>query len=202
MRRSIRDRRSRRRINKEFELQLTSMMDILIILLVFLIKSYSESSTSLMTSSNIRLPTSTIQVNPADSTNLIIDPLSITVDGEKVMEFTAPATMPVSVDGKPGVTAENATYELRKDLLADSGRRIVPLYDALVKIREKAELHTSKVVWKDKDGKVVEPPKFSGALIIHADKAVRYDLLRKVMYTAGAAQFKTFKLITAKKDAG
>lgn len=202
MRRSIRNRRSRRRINKEFDLQLTSMMDMLIILLVFLLKSYSDSTVSVVTSTSIRLPTSSIQANPADSTNLIVDPLSITVDGEKVIEFTLPATASLAADGKPTVTADEATYELRKDSLADSGRRIVPLYDALVKIREKSELLTSKVVWKDKDGKVVEPPKFSGALIIHADKAVRYDLLRKIMYTAGAAQFKTFKLITAKKDAG
>ena len=45
-RRSIRHRRGRKAIHKDFELQLTSMMDILVIILVFLLKSYSTSTNS------------------------------------------------------------------------------------------------------------------------------------------------------------
>ena len=41
-RRSIRNRRGRHKIHKDFELQLTSMMDILVIILVFLLKSYCQ----------------------------------------------------------------------------------------------------------------------------------------------------------------
>lgn len=196
MRRSIMGRRSRRKIKQDFELQLTSMMDMLIILLVFLLKSYSTSTVSFATSPSIRLPSSNAVEQPANSTNLVIEPTAITVDGQKIIDFAASVS---AATGSP-VTAENATYEIDRVLMADSGRRILPLYDALVKVREQSELLASKASWHDKDGKTIEPPKFSGTLIIHADKAVRYDLLRKVMYTAGAAQFKVFKLVTSKKE--
>lgn len=200
--RSIRNRRTRTKLKKEFELQLTSMMDMLIILLVFLLKSYSTSTSSYASSNNIRLPTSTTQQVPADSSaNLVIDPMYITLDGEKVVEFELPPGTPAtSADGNPALTADTASYLIKPELMGDQGRRILPLYDALVKQREKAELVMSKAVWKDKDGNVVDKPKFEGALVIHADKAVRYELLRKIMYTAGAAQFKVFKLVTVAKE--
>lgn len=182
-RRSILNRKNRRRGKKDFELQLTSMMDMLIILVVFLLKSYSTNAVTFATSPNIKLPTSTAEESPIDATNVLIEPSVITIDGEKI------------VDIKPG-------YELDGFQLKDGGRRILPLYDALVKTREKAELLMSKAVWKDQNGQLKEPPKFQGTLILHADKAVRYDFLRKVMYTAGAAQYKVFKLVTVKKDAG
>lgn len=201
-RRSILSRRSRTKVKKEFELQLTSMMDMLIILLVFLLKSYSSSTVSYATSPAIRLPNSNTQEVPADSSaNLVVDPTAITLDGEKVVEFeSTPGQPATTADGKPAINAENATYEIKKDLMGDAGRRILPLFDALVKQREKSELLTSKAVWKDKDGNTVEKPKFEGTLVIHADKAVRYDVLRKIMYTAGAAQYKVFKLVTVKKE--
>jgi biopolymer transport protein ExbD len=194
-RRSILQRRIRRRVKKDFELQLTSMMDMLIILVVFLLKSYATNSTAFATSSNINLPTSTAEELPADSVNLVIDPTNIVLDGEKIVDFK----LPPQPEGAPPIKAENATYELEPHLLGDGGRRILPLFDALVKTREKTELLMSKAVWKDQEGKTT-PPKFQGAVIIHADKAIRYDLLRKIMYTAGAAQFKIFKFVTVRKD--
>jgi len=173
------------------------MMDMLIILVVFLLKSYASNATAIATSPNIKLPTSTAEEMPADAVSLIVDPLNITIDGEKILDFKTPAGVAIPTDLK----AENATYEVEQHLLSDSGRRILPLYDALIRIREKTELLMSKAVMVDKEGKPV-PKKFHGTLVIHADKSARYDLLRKVMYTAGAAEFKTFKLLTIKKDAG
>lgn len=201
MRRSIFNRRNRRRIKKDFELQLTSMMDMLIILVVFLLKSYSTNAVTFVTSQNIKLPNSSAEELPADAINVIVDPMNIIVDSEKVLEFKLPpGAQPATTPAVNSLT--NATYEIDPRLLADAGRRILPLYDALVKQREKTELLMSKAAWKDKEGKATATPKFQGALIIHADKAVRYEVLRKIMYTAGAAQFKVFKLVTVKKDAG
>lgn len=202
-RRSILHRRSRRRIKQLFDLQLTSMMDMLIIIVVFLLKSYATNSVNFVTSPNIKLPTSTAEELPADSVNLVIDPLSVMLDGEKVMDFKQPPGFKPAPPqpGAPVVLSENATYEIEPYQLADAGRRILPLYDALVRTREKTELLMSKAVWKDQEGHAV-PPKFQGALVVHADKSVRYELLRKIMYTAGAAQFKVFKLVTVRKDAG
>lgn len=190
-------RRKRRKIKRDFELQLTSMMDMLIILVVFLLKSYSTNAVAFATSPNITPPISMADELPVDSVNLIIDPSGIVLDNERIADFRLPAGVASLSDVRPS----NATYEIESFLLTDHGRRILPLYDALVKTREKAELLMSKAVWKDAKGNPTRA-KFQGILVIHADKAVRYETLRKVMYTAGAAQYKVFKLVTIKKDAG
>ncbi len=204
MRRSIVDRRKRLRIKDRFELQLTSMMDMLVIIVVFLLKSYAATSVAFATSAKITLPISTAEELPADALNLAIEPGAILLDDKHVMEFkTEPGVVPSG--------AQTATYEIDPKFLADGGRRILPLYDAMVKSRENAELLMSKAVWVvtkkageatpiGKQAKEIVKPKFQGVLTIQADKAVRYDLLRKVMYTAGAAGYKIFKLITIKKE--
>ncbi|MEW6056319.1 MAG: biopolymer transporter ExbD [Bdellovibrionota bacterium] len=202
-RRSIRNRRARRKINKEFDLQLTSMMDMLIILVVFLLKSYASNSV-FVTSNSIKLPISTAEENPSDAISLVVEPSGISLDNERVIDFKLPPGLvvmqtPVASPPPNALTPENATYELEPRALADSGRRIVPLYDALVKARENTELLMNKAVWKDQQGNTTAP-KFQGVLIIQADKAVRYELLRKVMYTAGAAEYKIFKLVAIKKE--
>jgi biopolymer transport protein ExbD len=203
MRTSILARRRRRRIKKDFELQLTSMMDMLIILVVFLLKSYSTNAITFVTSPNIKLPNSTAEELPGDAINVVIDPLGIMVDNEKVLDFkNPPAPQPNPVGGPPIINSDQATYEIEPAFVGDAGRRILPLYDALMKAKDKASLLMSKAVWKDAQGKTIDQPKFQGTMIIHADRNVRYELLRKIMYTAGAAEYKVFKLVTVKKDAG
>lgn len=186
---SILHRRRRSRVKRDFELQLTSMMDMLVIIVVFLLKSYSTNAVNFATSSKIQLPQSTASEIPADGAHIIIDPDSISFDNEKLLNFT---TLPQN-----GVTDSGYTFD--ETQLADSGHRIVPLYDALVRSREKAELLMSKAVWKDEKGQP-KKPNFQGTVIIQADKTVRYDIIRKIMYTAGAAGYKVFKLVTLKKE--
>ena len=57
--RSIRFRRGRKK-HREAELQLTSMMDVLVIILVFLLKSYSTSTNNFTTLPGLKLPISEI----------------------------------------------------------------------------------------------------------------------------------------------
>lgn len=226
MNRSILRRRSRRKISRNFELPLTSMMDMLIIMLVFLLKSYSTSAVSFTISENIALPQSTVTDEPATGVNLMVEPAhfedqngkttlvrgGIIVEGTKVVEFTdEPVPVPID-DGhggkQTGVAPGSLKYELEPRLLGDGGLRILPLFDALVKEKEKAEYIQSTQTFEkteiNKEGVaekvVVPPPKFNGTLFLHADKAVEYDLLRKIMYTAATAEFKTFKLVAAKKE--
>lgn len=181
----MRQRFKIRKPKRNFELQLTSMMDMLIILVVFLLKSYSASTVNLSSSSNIKLPETSSAELPSDSSNLVIAPEGITFDNEKIVEFS-----------------NTETYELDSKILSDGGRRILPLFDAMTKTREKAQTLISKAVWKDQEGKTTVPPKFQGVVIIQADKALRYEVLRKVMYTAGAAQFKVFKFAAIQKEIG
>src|SRR5689334_21843072 len=85
--RSIRARRGRRKINKAFELQLTSMLDVLVIILVFLLKSYATSTTSFTTVPGLQLPISGSQDIPPDSLQVIITPEGMTFENERILDF-------------------------------------------------------------------------------------------------------------------
>ena len=189
MNRSIRSRRGRHKIHKDFELQLTSMMDILVIILVFLLKSYSTSTNSFTSVPGIKLPISKTQELPPDSLNLIVTPEAITFENQRVVEFvqTADALN----------TTDSPTYNFRNEDLDEGGMRIARLYDALNKAREKAEVLRAKSPARDANG---QPLPFDGILAIQADKRVKYDTLRKIMYTAGAAQFRIFRLLATRQE--
>ncbi len=187
-RRFIRNRRGRRKIHKDFELQLTSMMDILVIILVFLLKSYSASTNSFSSVPGIKLPISKTQELPPDSLHLIVTPEAITFEGVRVVDFIMNAD---------ALNGGQPSYSFKQEDLDEDNMRIARLYDALTKAREKAELLRAKSPARDENGK---PLPFDGILAIQADKRVKYDTLRKIMYTAGAAQFRTFRLLATRQE--
>ena len=72
--RSIRTRRRKKKLNQGFELQLTSLIDVLVIILVFLLKSYQTSLNTLTTVEGLQMPISANQDEPHDSLQIIITP--------------------------------------------------------------------------------------------------------------------------------
>ena len=188
IRRSIRIRRSRKKVGKPFDLQITSMMDILIIILVFLLKSYQTSTNSFSTLPGIKLPYSKSQEIPRDSLHLIVTPEALTFENERILEFEV---TPESAAGAEPV------YHFKKQDVDEGGLRISPLYSALIKARENAELLRQKSHARDAQG---NPLPFDGVLAIQADKRMNYDILRKIMYTAGAAGYRTFRLLAMKRE--
>lgn len=187
--RSIRLRRLRRK-HKEFDLQLTSMMDVLVIILVFLLKSYSTSTNNFTTLPGMKLPVSGSQDIPPDSLHLIITPEGMTFENVRIVEFDLGA-------GALGASEKDAQYALRSKDLAEDGRQIKPLYEALLKAKDRAELLRAKSKARDAEGK---PLPFDGILAIQADKRVHYDTIRKIMYTGATAGFKTFRLLALKRE--
>ena len=65
------------------ELNITAMMDIMTIILVFLIKSYTASSVTMTASEDIRPPLSTTRLTPKDTIAITVTPRHIRV-GDKV----------------------------------------------------------------------------------------------------------------------
>lgn len=187
-RRSIRSRRNRRSIARVFELQLTSMMDVLVIILVFLLKSYSTSINSFTTVPGLKLPISASLDVPPDSLYVIITPEAMTFENERILEFVQTASDAGSAE---------AGYAFKPNDLDENGRRIVPLYDALVKARDKAELLRAKSAARDAQG---NPLPFEGILAIQADKRIQYDTVRRIMYTAAAAGYKIFRFLATKRE--
>ncbi len=184
--RSIRFRRGRRK-PREIELQLTSMMDVLVIILVFLLKSYSTSTNNFTTLPGLKLPISASQDLPPDSLHLIITPEGMTFENERIVEFDLNSS---SLD-------DEATYSLRPVDLAEDGRQVRPLYAALVQARERAELLRAKSSARDETG---SPLPFDGVLAIQADKRVHYQTIRQIMYTAATAGYKVFRLLALKRE--
>ena len=65
------------------ELNITAMMDMMTIILVFLIKSYSASSVNVTSSEDVRPPVSTTRATPRDTIAITVTPRHIIV-GDKV----------------------------------------------------------------------------------------------------------------------
>lgn len=97
------------------ELNITAMMDMMTIILVFLIKSYSASSVTVTSSEDVRPPTSTTRSTPKDTVAITVTAKSIMV-GEKRKVEMAGGLLPAS---------------------AMNGKLIVPLDEALKKEVEK-----------------------------------------------------------------
>ena len=186
--RSIRSRRGRKKINKEFELQLTSMMDVLVIIVVFLLKSYAASTNAFTTVPGMKLPISASLEAPPDSLQVIVTPEGLTFENERILDFAQSAAAAGSTD---------AGYAFRGADLDEDGRRIVPLFDALVKARDKSELLRAKSKARDEKG---NPLPFEGVLAIQADKRVSYDTIRKIMYTAATAGYKVFRFLAIQRE--
>ncbi|HTL13365.1 MAG TPA: biopolymer transporter ExbD [Bdellovibrionota bacterium] len=202
--RSIRNRRARKRLDgRNMELNLTSMMDILVIILVFLLKSQASNTSVFIGAEGAEMPYSRTPDVPPDSLHVAVTREYLAFQDQKLLYFNSPTGAPPAPAPKapPGTKShepeEPLKLEIRKEDLDDGGRRITPLYDALVQAREKSELLRAKSGARTDQG---EPLPFDGILAIQADKRVPYDMLRRVMYTAAVAGYKTYRLLAMKKE--
>ena len=120
--RSIRVRRNRKEIRRSFDLQLTPMLDVFVIILVFLLKTAAVTSTTFTSVPGIELPVSESPDIPPDSLQLIVTPEAMTLEDQRIMDF---------VQSAAAVGTTEASYEFARGDLDEGGRRVVPLYDAL-----------------------------------------------------------------------
>lgn len=167
--RSIRNR-NQKRSNRIFEIDITSLLDILVILLVFLLKSYNSSGITLEVPKEIKLPDSETQdINHAG--------VMIQVSKGKLW-----------VDSKLIYDSEESPSRLYDQ----GGRRIVPLYDELVK-----KIDDIKALAKQEPGVAKE---FSGIANLIIDKTMKYSYIKRIMYTCASAGFKQYKFVVLSKE--
>lgn len=166
--RSIRSRTSRRNKKGSFELDITSLLDILVILLVFLLKSYSSSGIIINVPEGIVLPSSVSKTNNSPGVMVQVSADKIWVDDEEIL-----------------TTDDGVKFE--GDRLYDQGgRRIIPLFDALVKKKQEIDLIAAS-------SPNAKP--FSGVANFIVDKTLKYSYLKKLMYTCAEAGFKEYKFV-------
>ncbi len=101
----------RRILNSEMALQITSMADIFMILLVFLLKNYSTSLTNISPDAATKLPQASVQGNLRESLKVEISNEAILVDSSRVVglkNFKLPGG---ESDGEGSVPLLQAVFE-------------------------------------------------------------------------------------------
>lgn len=148
-----------------FKIQITSMVDMFVILLVFLLKSYSTSPIQITPSKELTLAESTSTKDPEDVLKIVVSKKGIFVEDRKV------------VDLNQGVVNS-------KDTDANDPMFIRKLYEALDKEAEKSR----------KIASVNESITFEGKVLMQADRDLDYATLEKVLYTSTIAGYSDMKL--------
>ena len=108
--------RSRRKKEKETQLNLTSMMDMFTIILVFLVFSFSSQDTNLKLDPDLTLPSSTANLDFKWAINVNLTPTDLKVEGNTIAKVRRGKFLDVKVD---------------KDK-----KRVVPMYNLLKKYKE------------------------------------------------------------------
>lgn len=153
-------------------LMLASMLDILMAILFFLLKNYSTAVTDFNLGRDIALPNSSAIMPPMPALQLVVTQKAIMLDEKEV------------------ATIVNGDIS-RKDLYKD-GVSIIPLMQAL-----KAQKDRSLYIQNNSD-----THSFTGTIVLQADKNLQFNVLKKIIYTAGISDFVMLKLAVLKKDEG
>ncbi len=152
-------------------LNITAMLDMMTIILVFLLKSMSSSSASLPQSGDLTIPKSVLTTEASqEGVAVLVSRSQIVVDDNFICPVPADATH--GVEGKYKRTGPTDLY-------------IVPLANALQSWRER-DRQVRLATGKD--------PSSSEAIII-ADAGTPYRLLVEVLFTLGQSEFAKFHLM-------
>ena len=152
-------------------LNITPMMDMMTILLVFLLKQFSMQASAMAMSEGLQLPASSVEKTGAVAVNVTVTQNAILVEGDAVAPVRNGA-----VD--PSVKRDGA-----------NGYYITPLVDVLTK-------HANRL---KKIGALGGTP-FDGTAMVMVDKQTPYRLLTEVLYSAGQAEFKNYHLVVIRRS--
>jgi biopolymer transport protein ExbD len=169
-----------RRGAAEAGLSITSMMDMMTIILVFLLKNYQTESVTVAASEDLQIPLSSAQKSPKLAVNVIVSRKDIVVDGTWVLDLQR------SVNEGSGAEEMIVPDDEKK------GQLIAKLYDILL---EKAE--TAKDLGAQTGS---EEFAFKGEVLLQVDKRMPFSVVREVMFTAGQAQFSNFRFVVIKNS--
>lgn len=162
-------RKARRSGGEQAGVTITSLMDAMFIILVFLLMNYSIDPLRVDGSEDLKLPPSTTDINPAPSA-------ALTVTAKGII-FNDKLIVPIK-DGQ--VDKQYKSGE-------ENSLQIQLLFD---------ELHAE--AQRQKNVSQLTGGKFDGVLTVIAHQETPYRLLTEVLYTAGQAEFQKFKFATVK----
>jgi len=162
-------RKEREREGEIEELNITPMLDMMTIILVFLLKSYNSSTVSVSMSDELLPPSSSTTLEPAETATITITKNEITVGDKPAVDLD---------NWEIPVAAQNPKAPLL----------ITPVLDLL-----KKEVDRQKYI-----GKYNKAAAFEGLLSIIGDRQVPYKVLYSVLATAGQAELGNYKFVVLK----
>jgi biopolymer transport protein ExbD len=162
--------KNKRRDESGKSLNINSMMDIMVIILVFLLKNYGDEPIKIV-GEDLKAPQSTTQLTPEDMMTVTVSQRAILVNNKK------------AVDVKQGAVDKSQKKGGEASLL------IQPLFDEISDAIKRKKREMSLI------GQAYEP-----VATIIADQSTPYRLLTEVMYTAGQAELSKFKFAVVKAD--
>jgi biopolymer transport protein ExbD len=171
LRKSIRRNAHEQEVNF---LNITAMLDIMTIILVFLLKTLGESSAAVPQSDDLRLPASIMKKAPAQEGVLVtISKTQILVGDDKILTLPGRESLAqAGVDARFKRSGPNDLF-------------IVPLGNALMSAR-KTDVAVRRAKGLD--------PSSSEAIVI-ADKGTPYRLLMEVLFTLGQSEYGKYHLM-------
>jgi biopolymer transport protein ExbD len=152
------------------DLNITPMLDMMTIILVFLLKTYNTSTVSVAISNDLLPPSSTTTLEPAETTTITITRSEISVGDKPAVELANWEVPAVATDPRAPLI-------------------ITPLLDLL-----KKDVERQKYI-----GRWNKAVQFEGLLSVIGDKAVPYRLLFSVLATAGQAELANYKFVVLKQ---
>ena len=166
-----------RRVVPDAGLTITSLMDMMTIILVFLLKSYSAEDVTVQASDELEIPASSALTPIKANVNLVVTKNDIILDGELLLTLD-------QVQNDRGEPQPQIPTSEKK------GQLITKLYERLLdKAEEQKEIATRVQT---------DEAQFKGQILLQCDRTLPFSLIREVMYTAGQAQFGEFRFVVIK----
>lgn len=151
----------------EFSLNITSLMDVLTVLLFFLLKSFSVSATSHTAVQGIRLPASDVKGKFEETITVSLSSTEIRADGNVMVKLEGGRFRPI-------------------DLGADQ-RTLLPLYQYL-----QEQFNKKNQVFAESVSIAELPP---GKILIQADKDLGFSHLKYLLHTAAVAGYSDYEFV-------
>lgn len=167
--RSIRDR-VRRKKTSPVDLDITSLLDILVILLVFLLKSYNSSGIIFNVPEGIKLPISESRSVNTAGVIIQVSPAKIWVDDKVILDGTSSGN---------------------RRLFDQGGLRVIPLFNELV---------SKKRLYQQTKMASQQAKKFQGIVNLVVDKSIKYSFIRKILHTCAEAGYQKYKFVVMSNE--
>lgn len=169
-----RPRRTIRRNTGYTALTITSLMDVMTIILVFLLKHFGVDETAVTPSADLQVPVSSAMEPPRLAVQIVVSTNRLMVDGVPVLDLAVRTDL-------HGAEVAYIPDEAR------DGVRIPALQAVLERKAEEARAFGAAA---DRG--------FEGEILLQADRRLPFDVVRQVMHTASAADFSAFRFVVLK----